>query len=228
MSKYKVIALSVGGQGRKKVYDSGDIVDQSNFKTPIEQLVSSGFLKKLTEEEAKLYADKTELPGSTTPELIHAPKEIPNFMLDVAKKLHIEVAENETFESIGAKIEEAGQEIVSFVDEIVEKRANLETEITGLSERKAALETEISDLEAKKLALSTGDGSGSEEEETEVDKANLNPAPEGKPLEQYNRNELVAELSKLQVAFELSENKKSLLDKLKLAKANPPSAGTVQ
>lgn len=42
-AKYKVIALSLGGRG-KKIYDSGDIITQEQVNAPVEELVKKGFL----------------------------------------------------------------------------------------------------------------------------------------------------------------------------------------
>lgn len=53
MKKYKVIALSVGGGG-KKIYNSGDIVESRNFpNSNIDQLVEKGFLQEIVEEPTK-------------------------------------------------------------------------------------------------------------------------------------------------------------------------------
>lgn len=49
MEKYIVIALSVSA--RRGVKNSGDIVTQDNFSTPVEDLVEQGFLKPYTETE---------------------------------------------------------------------------------------------------------------------------------------------------------------------------------
>lgn len=60
MKKYKVIALSV--TAKRGVKDSGDIVTQENFTTPVEELVKQGFLEEYneTKEEAREAAEKAE------------------------------------------------------------------------------------------------------------------------------------------------------------------------
>lgn len=50
MTKYKVVALSVGGLN-KKIYNSGDIVTSDNFPAGnAELLVKGGFLEEIKEK----------------------------------------------------------------------------------------------------------------------------------------------------------------------------------
>lgn len=63
MKKYVVIALYVGG--KNKVFTSGDIVNESNFETSIENLEKQGFLKALdSKETVKIKPEKVELEDS--------------------------------------------------------------------------------------------------------------------------------------------------------------------
>lgn len=61
MKKYKVIALSVGGPGNK-IYKSGDIVTEKNFREGrADELVKLCFLKEeKIEEENKTNPDKEQ------------------------------------------------------------------------------------------------------------------------------------------------------------------------
>lgn len=49
MKNYVVIALYVGG--KNKVFTSGDIVNESNFETSIENLEKQGFIKSLESDD---------------------------------------------------------------------------------------------------------------------------------------------------------------------------------
>jgi len=60
MTKYKVIALSVGGLN-KKIYNSNDIVTAENFpEGNISGLVSGGFLEEIIEKPKKEESSKNE------------------------------------------------------------------------------------------------------------------------------------------------------------------------
>ena len=87
MKKYKVIALSVKGIG-SRIYDSGDIVNESNFNEDHPDiLVKKGFLELLDESD-NLSAEK-EAPEKAAAEA--AEKEI-------AEKAAAESAEKEIAE----------------------------------------------------------------------------------------------------------------------------------
>ena len=219
MEKFKVIALSVGGQGRKKVYDSGDIVDQSNFEVSVAQLVAAGFIKPLTKEEFKLYADKTEIPGETQPELTgEKPKEIPTWMIDVAERLEIKVEKKDTFQSLEKKINEAGAGFTKIVDELKEKKAAVQQELDDLNVQKTSLQIEVDTLEAKKLEGSTSaadtDASGSDSE-TEEEKLNAQASVDNKEFDKLSRNQMISELKKRGVEFAMTDSRETLLGKLK-------------
>lgn len=58
MARYKVIALSVGG--KNKVYDSGDLVDETNFpQENVASLVEQGFLAPIA-DDAQFPVDLSE------------------------------------------------------------------------------------------------------------------------------------------------------------------------
>lgn len=60
MNKYKVIALSVAGLG-KKIHRSGDVVTESNFeKGKIEALVKGKFLEPIEDKKEKKEESKKE------------------------------------------------------------------------------------------------------------------------------------------------------------------------
>lgn len=60
MAKYKVIALSVGGLG-KKIFNSGDIVTDKNFPAGnAEKLVKQGFLEEIQEKKEPVKEDKED------------------------------------------------------------------------------------------------------------------------------------------------------------------------
>ncbi len=79
MKTYKVIALSVGGLG-KKIFNSGDEVNENNFIAGrAEQLVDQGFLKRLGENSEKAnesseteteFIPKVENASSTKEEVV--------------------------------------------------------------------------------------------------------------------------------------------------------------
>jgi len=60
MKKFIVIALSLGGYG-KKVFDSGDIITQNDVAASVESLLEQKFIKEYTEtdeEKAKAEAER--------------------------------------------------------------------------------------------------------------------------------------------------------------------------
>ncbi len=75
MKKYKVKSLSVGGQGNK-IYYSGDIVSENNFKAGrADELVAKGFLSLESEETHKEHIEISDeetksLEGTPTTEEI--------------------------------------------------------------------------------------------------------------------------------------------------------------
>jgi hypothetical protein len=54
MEKYKVVALSVAA--KRGIKESGEIVTQENFSTPVEELVEKGFLEKYSESDDDIIA----------------------------------------------------------------------------------------------------------------------------------------------------------------------------
>ena len=57
--KFKVIALSVGGKNNK-VFNSKDIVDESNFASSVDELVSKGFLEEIKSSKHEKPTTKIE------------------------------------------------------------------------------------------------------------------------------------------------------------------------
>lgn len=49
MQEYKVISLSVSGKAPRKVYYSGELVNQDNLNAPVEELERMGFIEKVEE-----------------------------------------------------------------------------------------------------------------------------------------------------------------------------------
>lgn len=64
MRKFQVIALSLSGKGRGKIYSSGDVVTQEQVNAPVDSLVKSGFLKEITEGVEDPSVPTEELNGS--------------------------------------------------------------------------------------------------------------------------------------------------------------------
>jgi len=73
--KFKVIALSVGGLG-KKIFSSGDIVTAENFPSGhAEKLVEQGFLEPVVEGETSKEAAKTTEETANAEKLVEQGKQ---------------------------------------------------------------------------------------------------------------------------------------------------------
>lgn len=71
MRKFKVIALSLNGKARKKIFQSGDIVTQEQVTASVDDLVKSGFLKEVFEEDAPLVENQESEQDAVDPDLGH-------------------------------------------------------------------------------------------------------------------------------------------------------------
>jgi len=79
MQKYLVIALSVSGKAPKRIYDSGDVVDQTCFTRPVEDIEKEGSIKAISDEEAEKRIAENASKSPSSPGVMNQVPPLPNY-----------------------------------------------------------------------------------------------------------------------------------------------------